>query len=291
MHWISEFFATVGPNFMPFYVLMLFGSLLLIVLIQWLLKSDGEVIYGQEPDPCSIAYLCAGPTRAAKSVIAHMVHGKVLDVRETDGHVFPAQSLPRISHELEQSAFAAAATFNGLRVVAAPRAMAAALKRQREKPIADGFLQSTGRRLANALIADVPFFLVLGIGFARIVRGSTSGHSVNTLVLLMGICLLVAIILMTLSGRRTRAGDAVVKAAASKTRAARASAGRASTRLTGVEVAMVTAVHGLRDLGGHGLGPLKRIWEPDPRRRSAFGGAGGCGCGAWGTSCGGGCGG
>jgi uncharacterized protein (TIGR04222 family) len=283
---LANVFDLRGPDFLLFYLILLFLGLVFAFALRQLLRGpgDGGVDLGKGGalHPLEVAYLAGGPKAAIDAAAAALVHREALMVSKTNRYLQPRGSPPPQNlHPLEKAIFEVVSVEGGKAVGAVRRDLRAAADRLTSRLES---LELTPPIERRALIRVVPMFVlltVLLVGVVKVLVGVDRNRPVTFLVILCGATLVAAIVFAAVSAHRTRKGASYLRRLREGHAALRTTATHAATgQLAPYDLALAFAL----------FGPAVLMFGPAQDLRQALRppSAGGSGCGGGGSSCGGG---
>lgn len=198
---LGPFDLTGGP------FLILYGALLVVTIIagftiaRWL-RPEGRTPRNIDAD--HLAFLAGGGTRLAETVAARLLASRQLVMdgkdRYTPGHL--GGSTP-----MERSVLALPDSSSWGRVAGAIGKHADAI---RQRLISDQLLIGTGEALQLRFFQTLPYLLLLGFGYTKLLIGEARGRPVGYLTLFLVLTAILAFIRFAALDRRTRAGQEVL---------------------------------------------------------------------------------
>ncbi|NYT39558.1 TIGR04222 domain-containing membrane protein [Sphingomonas sp. R-74633] len=270
---MSPFDLTGGP-FLQLYGVLLVLTILAGVLIPRWLRPQGRT--PRRIDTDDLAYLAGGGMRFAETVAARLLSTNRLAM---DGKSrFTPSQFPG-GTPAERSVLALPAEASWGRVATAVGKHAGPV---RARLIDSDLLMGTGEALQMRFFQTLPYFLLLGFGYTKLLIGEARGRPVGFLTMLLVLTAIFALIRFLTLDRKTRAGKEVLAEARDRSeRLRRAPAGG--------ETDLGVALFGTVVLVGSDWGGFHQMRQAssssDGGSSGSDGGGGGGGCG------GGGCGG
>lgn len=270
---MSPFDLTGGP-FLQLYGGLLVLTILAGILIPRWLRSEGRMPRRIETD--ELAYLAGGGIRFAEAVTARLLSTNRLAM---DGkhHFTPSQFVG--GTPAERSVLALPSGSGWARVAVAVGKHAGGI---RERLIDNGLLMGRGEALQMRFFQTLPYFLLLGFGYTKLLIGEARGRPVGFLTMFLVVTAIFALIRFIALDPKTRAGrEALAEARERSERLRRAPASG--------ETDLGVALFGTAVLVGSDWGGFHQMRQAssgsDGGSSGGDGGGGGGGCG------GGGCGG
>lgn len=207
--------------------------------------------YGTIPaldlDAYETAYLVGGENQAIETVIAVLVHRKVLKVEKSDRRLIAHAALPSKAHMLERAIFDAAGRSGEF--IRAVRADTAGVAKELAARIRGrGLISDDGAALS---VQIVPPLLVLGVtifGAIKILIGLSRGRPVGFLFILTTLSLIVAWYLFKVRPRLTFLGELFVSYLKERNAALEQTARTHSATLDRDDLAMALALFGISAL-------------------------------------------
>ncbi len=272
---LGPFDLTGGP------FLILYGALLVVTIIagftiaRWL-RPEGRAPRNLDTD--HLAYLAGGGTRLAETVAARLLasHQLAMDGKDryTPSHLGGGTPI-------ERSVLAIPDSSGWGRIAGAVGKHADAIRR---RLIADELLMSGWEGLQLRFFQTLPYLLLLGFGYTKLLIGESRGRPVGYLTLFLILTAILAFIRFAALDRRTRAGQEVLAEARDRHERLRRAPAGGETDL-GVALFGTVVLLG-SDWGGFHQARAASSSGSDSGSSSSDGGGGGSsGCG------GGGCGG
>lgn len=198
---LGPFDLTGGP------FLILYGGLLVLTIIagfiipRWL-RPEGRTPRNLDTD--SIAYLAGGGTRFAETVAARLLATRQLAMdgkdRFTPGHLGGGSPVERSVLALPDGA-------SWSKVAGAIGKHADAIRR---RLIADELLIDGWNALQLRFFQTLPYFLLLGFGYTKLLIGEARGRPVGFLTMFLIVTAILAFIRFAALDRKTRAGQEVL---------------------------------------------------------------------------------
>ncbi|MCH7862145.1 TIGR04222 domain-containing membrane protein [Sphingomonas sp. NPDC092331] len=266
---LGPFDLTGGP------FLILYGGLLILTIIagftipRWL-RPEGRT--PRRIDTDDLAWLAGGGTRLAETVAARLLSTRQLAMAGKNKFT-PSQFGGGTPVERSVLALPDGASWD--RVAGAVGKHGEGI---RERLVDAGLLMDGWNALQMRFFQTLPYFLLLGFGYTKLLVGEARGKPVGYLTALLVVTGILALIRFAALDRRTRAGqEALAEARMRSERLRRAPAGG--------ETDLAVALFGTVVLVGSDWGGFHQM-----RAASSGGdsGSGGSGCGSGGSGCGGG---
>ncbi len=266
---LGPFDLTGGP------FLILYGGLLILTIIagftipRWL-RPEGRT--PRRIDTDDLAWLAGGGTRLAETVAARLLSTRQLAM--AGKNKFPPSQFGG-GTPVERSVLALPDGASWDRVAGAVGKHGEGI---RERLVDAGLLMDGWNALQMRFFQTLPYFLLLGFGYTKLLVGEARGKPVGYLTALLVVTGILALIRFAALDRRTRAGqEALAEARMRSERLRRAPAGG--------ETDLAVALFGTVVLVGSDWGGFHQM-----RAASSGGdsGSGGSGCGSGGSGCGGG---
>lgn len=266
---LGPFDLTGGP------FLILYGGLLILTIIagftipRWL-RPEGRT--PRRIDTDDLAWLAGGGTRLAETVAARLLSTRQLAMAGKNKFT-PSQFGGGTPVERSVLALPDGASWD--RVAGAVGKHGDGI---RERLVDAGLLMDGWNALQMRFFQTLPYFLLLGFGYTKLLVGEARGKPVGYLTALLVVTGILALIRFAALDRRTRAGqEALAEARMRSERLRRAPAGG--------ETDLAVALFGTVVLVGSDWGGFHKM-----RAASSGGdsGSGGSGCGSGGSGCGGG---
>ncbi|WP_137863296.1 MULTISPECIES: TIGR04222 domain-containing membrane protein [unclassified Sphingomonas] len=266
---LGPFDLTGGP------FLILYGGLLILTIIagftipRWL-RPEGRT--PRRIDTDDLAWLAGGGTRFAETVASRLLSTRQLAMegknKFTPSHLGGGTPAERSVLALPDGAswdrVAGAIGEHGDRI--------------RDRLIDAGLLMRGWDGLQMRFFQTLPYFLLLGFGYTKLLIGEARGKPVGYLTALLVLTGILALIRFAALDRRTRAGqEALAEARERSERLRRAPAGG--------ETDLAVALFGTAVLVGSDWGGFHQLRAASS---GSDGGSGGSGCGSGGGGCGGG---
>lgn len=266
----SPFDLTGGP------FLQLYGALLIVTIIAGFLIPRWLQPEGRTPrriDTDDLAYLAGGSGRLAETVTSRLLATRqlVMDGKSkfTPGHL--GSDTP-----VERSVLAIP---DGSGWGAVSRAVGRHAGSVRDRLVDSDLLISGGQALQLRFFQTLPYLLLLGFGYTKLLIGEARGRPVGFLTALLIVTAVLALIRFATLDRKTRAGGAALAEARERSeRLRRAPAGG--------EADLGVALFGTAVLVGSDWGDFHRLRTAS--LGSDSGSSGSCGSGGGGGGCGGG---
>lgn len=265
---MSPFDLTGGP-FLILYAGLLVVTILFGLLIPRWLRPEGRT--PRRIDTDDLAYLAGGSARLAETVTTRLLATRQLAM---DGKSKFTPSHLGTGTPVERSILAIP---DGSGWGAVSRAVGKHASPLRARLIDSDLLIGGGEALQLRFFQTLPYFLLLGFGYTKLLIGEARGRPVGFLTMFLVVTALFALIRFIALDRKTRAGkEALAEARARSERLRRAPAG--------CETDLGVALFGTAVLVGSDWGDFHTL-----RQASSSGGDGGSsGCGSGGGGCGGG---
>lgn len=266
---LGPFDLTGGP------FLILYGGLLILTIIagftipRWL-RPEGRT--PRRIDTEDLAWLAGGGTRLAETVAARLLSTRQLAMAgknkftpsQIGGGTPVERSVLALPDEASWDRVAGAVGKHGERI--------------RERLIDAGLLMDGWNALQMRVFQTLPYLLLLGFGYTKLLIGEAREKPVGYLTALLVVTAILALIRFAALDRRTRAGqEALAEARVRSERLRRAPAGG--------ETDLAVALFGTVVLVGSDWGGFHQMRAASS---SSDGGSGGSGCGSGGGGCGGG---
>lgn len=266
---LGPFDLTGGP------FLILYGGLLILTIIagftipRWL-RPEGRT--PRRIDTDDLAWLAGGGTRLAETVAARLLSTRQLAMAGKNKFT-PGQFGGGTPVERSVLALPDGASWD--RVAGAVGKHGDGI---RERLVDAGLLMDGWNALQMRFFQTLPYFLLLGFGYAKLLIGEARGKPVGYLTALLVVTGILALIRFAAFDRRTRAGqEALAEARTRSERLRRAPAGG--------EADLAVALFGTVVLVGSDWGGFHQMRAASSGSDS---GSGGSGCGSGGSGCGGG---
>ncbi|MEP9357278.1 TIGR04222 domain-containing membrane protein [Sphingomonas sp. KR3-1] len=265
---MSPFDLTGGP------FLQLYGGLLIVTIVagflipRWL-KPEGRT--PRRIDTDDLAYLAGGGMRFAETVATRLLATRQLAMVGKD-KFFPRHL--GTGTPVERSVLALPDGSSWARVAVAIGKHAGGT---RARLIDNGLLIGWGEALQMRFFQTLPYFLLLGFGYTKLLIGESRGRPVGFLTMFLAVTAIFALIRFAALDRKTRAGQEAL--AEARTRSERLRRAPASG-----ETDLGVALFGTAVLVGSDWGDFHQM-------RSASSSGSGCGSSGGGDGGGGGCGG
>lgn len=274
-----------GPDFLGFYVLLF--SICFGLAIWWrralrLPAADGSRSM-PELDGYATALLNGGPVLAVNTAVANLIRQKAMRVDSRQARLTSLVPRPEFDHELEAAVYAAANSTDGV-PIGEVRSICEPVVEATKLPLVQAGLlvaDAAGRRaqwrpLGLALAPVLVGIIKIGVGLSR----------ERPVLILVGLCLctgVLALAVLARRPRRSRHGDAVLRALRARHHALQ-SPPRNTSILQGADFALLLGLFGMSALADTDLRDLR--WALQPPAGDGIGGFGAAGCG--GGGCGGG---
>ncbi len=273
---LGPFDLTGGP------FLFLYGALLVVTIIagfsipRWL-RPEGRTPRNLDTD--SLAYLAGGGARFAETVATRLLasHQLVMDGKDkyTPGHLGGRTPV-------ERSVLAIPDSSNWSRVAQAIGKHAEGI---RQRLISDGLVIGGGEALQMRFFQTLPYLLLLGFGYTKLLIGEARGRPVGYLTMFLIVTAIFAFLRFAALDRKTRAGQEVLSEARERHERIRRAPASGETDL-GVALFGTVVLVG-SDWGGfHQARAASSSGSDSGSSGSDGGGGGGCGGGGCG-GCGG----
>lgn len=278
-------FELKGVAFLTeFFWPLLIAAVILGLLIRWRMKGPAG---GEAPalNWSDAAYLVGGDKRLLSAAVARAVQAGAAKV-EDDGKLLnrgetapedPVLKAVWTHLPVAQKDFA---KLKGL-TAAVSQAFAERAAELQEQ----GLIFAPGRRRGIGFLTVLPLLVVaLAFGLPRLAAGLAAGRPSGFLIASLVVSLFAFLLLLALTPRRTRLGDAAVAKVKDGNGPLKHGQAAAADE-SGYDAGLAVALFGTAALVGTPYSPLG-TWYP--RRSSEYGGGCGTGCGAGGSGCGGG---
>jgi uncharacterized protein (TIGR04222 family) len=271
---MSPFDLTGGP------FLQLYGGLLIVTIIagftipRWL-RPEGST--PRRIDTDDLAYLAGGGMRFAETVTSRLLATDRLAIAGK-GKFAPRQFVGGTPVERSVLALPNGASWGRVAVAIGKHAGGT-----RERLIDGGLLMGWGEALQMRFFQTLPYFLLLGFGYTKLLIGESRGRPVGFLTMFLVVTAIFALIRFAALDRKTRAGSEALAEARERSERLRRAPASGETDL-GV------ALFGTAVLVGSDWGDFHRMrTESSGSDGSSSGGdgGGGGGCGGGGGGCGG----
>jgi uncharacterized protein (TIGR04222 family) len=272
---MSPFDLTGGP------FLQLYGVLLILTIIAGLtiprwLRPEGRT--PRRIDTDDLAYLAGGGMRLAETVAARLLSTNRLAM-DGKSRFTPSQFVGGTPVERSVLALPAEASWGRVAVAIGKHAGAA-----RARLIDSDLLMSSGEALQMRFFQTLPYFLLLGFGYTKLLIGEARGRPVGFLILFLVLTAIFALVRFIALDRKTRAAKAALAEARARSDRLRRAPASGETDL-GVALFGTVVLVG-SDWGG--FHQMRTASSSSDGGSSGGDGGGGGGCGGGG---GGGCGG
>lgn len=271
---MSPFDLTGGP-FLQLYAGLLIVTILAGYLIPRWLRPEGRT--PRRIDTDDLAYLAGGSTRFAEAVATRLLSTNQLAM---DGKSKFTPSHLGNGTPVERSILALPDGASWSRVEGAVGKHAGKI---RERLIAGDLLMGTGEALQMRFFQTLPYLLLIGFGYTKLLIGEARGKPVGFLTMFLIVTAIFAVIRFATLDRRTRAGQEVLAEARDRSeRLRRAPAGG--------ETDLAVALFGTAVLVGSDWGAFHQMRASTSSDSGSSGGGdsgGGGGCGGGGGGCGG----
>lgn len=280
-----------GPEFLQFYGVGLAVVLSLWWLIQWLLRTPGDLPaqVGKGLSPYEVAYVRAGP-RGLLQAAAMALHRRELVRGLASAHEIlrdrPIGNRDKQLHAAETWLYEqipvtglTAARLYRLKV---PEALVAQARREE-------LVMGKGRMWAVRLVAAGPLLLLMAAGIVKVGVGIARERPVGFLILLLIFSAVAALVMVANVPMRTRRGGRVLRELRKQHAAMRYCAARRLVDVLPLDAALATALFGVAMFRTGDMGGMARALQAAVVEST--GNSSGYGCGAGGGCGGGGCGG